>query len=58
VKEFFNFIYMEKQSFIFVYNPKVACTNWKCILRYINGHKEDYLSARIAHNKELSGLIL
>ncbi|MFT4851511.1 MAG: hypothetical protein ACI83B_004077 [Sediminicola sp.] len=49
---------MEKQSFIFVYNPKVACTNWKCILRYINGHKEDYLSARIAHNKELSGLIL
>jgi hypothetical protein len=47
---------MKKQSFIFVYNPKVACTNWKCILRYINGHKEDYLSASIAHNKELSGL--
>tara|TARA_B110000046_G_C13019699_1_gene410441 strand:- start:167 stop:3526 length:3360 start_codon:yes stop_codon:yes gene_type:complete len=56
LKEFFNFIYMEKQSFIFVYNPKVACTNWKCILRYINGHKEDYLNSSIAHNQELSGL--
>lgn len=48
---------MEQQNFIFVYNPKVACTNWKCLLRYIAGNVDNYLDASIAHNKELSGLI-
>lgn len=46
---------MEKQNFIFAYNPKVACTNWKCILRYLNGSK-DYLDPAKAHDKEGSGL--
>ncbi|WP_285164740.1 sulfotransferase family protein [Shewanella goraebulensis] len=55
MKDFFNFIYMEKQSFIFAYNPKVACTNWKCIMRYLNG-AEDYLKPALAHNRVESGL--
>jgi chondroitin 4-sulfotransferase 11/chondroitin 4-sulfotransferase 13/dermatan 4-sulfotransferase 1 len=46
---------MKEQGFIFAYNPKVACTNWKCIMRYLNG-VEDYLSPSLAHNKVLSGL--
>lgn len=46
---------MEKQNFIFAYNPKVACTNWKCILRYLNG-SEDYLDPSKAHDREQSGL--
>jgi hypothetical protein len=55
VKDFFNFIYMRNKGFIFVYNPKVACTNWKCILRYLNG-AEDYLRPAVAHNRQESGL--
>lgn len=47
---------MEKQNFIFAYNPKVACTNWKCILRYLNG-SEDYLNPSKAHDREKSGLV-
>jgi len=55
VKDFFNFIYMKKKGFIFVYNPKVACTNWKAIMRYING-AEDYLNPAIGHDRLGSGL--
>jgi hypothetical protein len=55
MKEFFNFIYMEEQKFIFVYNPKVACTNWKGIMRYLNG-AQDYFNPALAHNKLESGL--
>ncbi|SHH43279.1 chondroitin 4-sulfotransferase 11/chondroitin 4-sulfotransferase 13/dermatan 4-sulfotransferase 1 [Marisediminitalea aggregata] len=50
-----NFIYLEAQKFIFAYVPKVACTNWKCIFRYMNG-AEDYLDSGLAHDREKSGL--
>jgi hypothetical protein len=55
LKDYFNFIYMKEQNFIFAYNPKVACTNWKCVLRYING-ADNYLNPAIAHNRQESGL--
>ncbi len=45
---------MKRESFIFAYIPKVACTNWKCIFRYMIGNT-DYLNAVIAHNRQLSG---
>ncbi len=50
-----NFIYSRNANVIFAYIPKVACTNWKCILRYLDGHK-DYLDARLAHDRNKSGL--
>lgn len=55
MKDFFNFIYMEKQNFIFAYNPKVACTNWKSIMRYLND-SDDYFNSALAHDREKSGL--
>lgn len=50
-----NFIYMEEQGFIFAYVPKVACTNWKSLLRYMAGH-EDWLDNKLAHDKVHGGL--
>lgn len=50
-----NFIYLEEFGFIFAYVPKVACTNWKSLLRYMIG-KEDWLDNRIAHDRQNSGL--
>lgn len=50
-----NFIYSRKGGIVFAYLPKVACTNWKCILRYLDGH-ENYLDAKIAHDRRRSGL--
>lgn len=50
-----NFIYSKKAGVVFAYVPKVACTNWKCILRYLDGHA-DYLDAQIAHDRKRSGL--
>lgn len=50
-----NFIYMEQQGFIFAYVPKVACTNWKSLLRYMAGY-EDWLDNRRAHDKVNGGL--
>lgn len=50
-----NFIYMEDRGFIFAYVPKVACTNWKSLLRYMSG-KEDWLDNKLAHDKALGGL--
>lgn len=50
-----NFIYMEDRGFIFAYVPKVACTNWKSLLRYMAGH-EDWLDNRLAHDKAKGGL--
>lgn len=50
-----NFIYMEDRGFIFAYVPKVACTNWKTLLRYMAG-KEDWLDTRLAHDKVNGGL--
>jgi FkbM family methyltransferase len=51
-----HFIYNSERNFIFAYVPKVACTNWKCILRYLDGH-ENYLDTKIAHDREKSGLL-
>lgn len=50
-----HFIYSAKAQVIFAYIPKVACTNWKCILRYLDGHA-DYLDPQIAHDRKRSGL--
>ena len=50
-----HFIYSKKAGVVFAYIPKVACTNWKCILRYLDGHT-DYLDAQIAHDRKRSGL--
>lgn len=50
-----NFIYMEYRGFIFSYVPKVACTNWKCLLRHMVGY-DDWLDTNIAHDKTNSGL--
>jgi hypothetical protein len=51
-----NFIYNSNRNFVFAYVPKVACTNWKCILRYLDGNS-NYLDARLAHDREKSGLV-
>jgi len=50
-----NFIVNDKEKVIFAYVPKVACSNWKGIMRYLNGAK-DYLDTNLAHNRNLSGL--
>ena len=50
-----NFIYDEKRGFVFAYVPKVACTNWKSVFRYLAGFP-DYLDNRLAHDKILGGL--
>ena len=50
-----NFIYNEERGFIFAYVPKVACTNWKSVLRYLAGFP-DYLDNRLAHDKVNGGL--
>ncbi|NOZ37941.1 MAG: sulfotransferase family protein [Gammaproteobacteria bacterium] len=50
-----NFIYNAERGFIFAYVPKVACTNWKALLRYMAGH-EDWLDNKFAHDKKKGGL--
>lgn len=50
-----NFIYMEDRNFIFAYVPKVACTNWKSLLRYMAG-VDDWLNTKLAHDKKNGGL--
>lgn len=50
-----NFIYNEDSEIIFAYVPKVACTNWKSLLRYMAGH-EDWLDSKLVHDKVAGGL--
>jgi len=50
-----NFIYDEGRGIIFAYVPKVACTNWKSMMRYMAGY-ENWLDNRLAHDKENGGL--
>jgi hypothetical protein len=52
---YMNFIYNEERDFIFAYVPKVACTNWKSLLRYMAGH-ENWLDNKLAHDEVNSGL--
>lgn len=52
-----NFILLEQRKFAFGYVPKVACTNWKCLFRLMNG-ADDWLNPRLAHDRQLSGLTL
>lgn len=52
---FKNFIYNEERKFIFAYVPKVACTNWKSLLRFMAG-ESDWLDKTRAHGKIDAGL--
>jgi len=51
------FILGPDHSFLFAYIPKVACTNWKCVMRHLHGF-EDYLDPAKAHNENRNGLEL
>lgn len=51
-----NSIYLKDKNIIFVYIPKVACTNWKAIFRYMQ-NSNDYLNPELAHNNKESGLV-
>src|SRR5918911_536886 len=51
-----NFIVLKDRAFVFAYVPKVACTNWKSIMRYVNG-AQDYLDAQKAHDRKAAGLV-
>lgn len=53
-KVFDNFIFLEEQNLVFGYVPKVACTNWKILIRRLQGHS-DYQDKSIAHDRKLSG---
>ncbi len=50
-----NFILDSRRRFIFAYVPKVACTNWKSVMRHLAGHA-DYLDNGKAHDKVNGGL--
>ncbi len=50
-----NFIHNPEHGFIFAYVPKVACTNWKSVLCYMEG-KTDWLDQRVVHDPDRSGL--
>ena len=50
-----NFLYDGSRGFIFSYVPKVACSNWKCVMRYLAGH-ENYLDTKFAHDRTINGL--
>ena len=53
--EYSNFIFLEPEGFIFSYVAKVACTNWKCLLRQKLGYA-DWLDPHLAHDRSRSGL--
>lgn len=54
-RDYSNFIYDKTGGFIFAYVPKVACTNWKSLLRFMAG-KADWLDSKLAHDKAGGGL--
>lgn len=49
-----NYIHCKDRGIIFAYLPKVACTNWKCLLRHAQG-KKDWLDTSLAHDRKRSG---
>ncbi|WP_170764913.1 sulfotransferase family protein [Ruegeria lacuscaerulensis] len=53
-RTFENFIFLEEQNIVFGYVPKVACTNWKVLIRRLQGHS-DYENKQIAHDRKKSG---
>ena len=55
MKKYNNFILDKKSNVIFSFVPKVACTNWKSILRYSAG-KNNYLDSNLAHDESKNGL--
>lgn len=50
-----NFILGPQRRFVFAYVPKVACTNWKSVLRRLEGF-DNWLDSRLAHDKKAGGL--
>jgi hypothetical protein len=55
-KTYSNFIHFASLNATFCYLPKVACTNWKCIARRVQG-EENWLDTALAHNRNRNGLI-
>jgi hypothetical protein len=53
--EYRNFIYNKEKRVVFAYVPKVACSNWKSIMRHLAGFS-NYLDTKYAHDRVLSGL--
>ena len=50
-----NFIYNKEKKVVFAYVPKVACSNWKSIMRHLAGYS-NYLDTKFAHDRLKSGL--
>jgi hypothetical protein len=51
-----NFIYDKEKKVVFAYVPKVACSNWKSIMRHLAGY-DNYLDTKFAHDRLKSGLL-
>jgi len=51
-----NFIFDASHGVVFAYVPKVACSNWKCVMRHMAG-LDDWLNTRLAHDRAAAGLV-